>query len=375
MAELLTEKELLDRLRTGQLSLPPLRFEVVKIDAGKRDDNGWDLLLDASWESQRARFAAECKSRSTPKAFEEAVRRSQDAKLPPRSLAMIVLPYLRESQLVELERRGISGIDLCGNGVVVVPGKFSVFRTGGENRFPSYAPIKNIYRRNTSMVGRALLANPVFQSVQDVRKFVNNRNPLVTRWGKTPMGLGTVSKALKGLEDDLTVDRREGVRLLQAEKLIDNLQENYEPPRTVRRVRMKVEIGKRSLSQLLRKTANAANLPVVATGLSSVSRYAVMQRENVLSVYCPRSRPLQERLAGKETDRFPNVELIETDDQPPYFDARDEQGFPWASPLQTYLELMAGDKRDRETAEQVRDCLLRQTGAGESVHSRSERRR
>jgi len=53
---------------------------------------------------------------------------------------------------------------LCGNGVVGVPGEFFVFRTGAENRFPTYTPIKNIYRRNTSMVARALLTDPDFRS-------------------------------------------------------------------------------------------------------------------------------------------------------------------------------------------------------------------
>lgn len=65
-----------------------------------------------------------------------------------------------------------------------------------------------------------------------------------------------------------------------------------------------------------------------------------------------------ERLPGKEDDRFPNLELLETETQSVYFDARDENGFVWTSPVQTYLELAAGDKRNRDTAEQVRSFLL-----------------
>jgi len=77
-----------------------------------------------------------------------------------------------------------------------------------------------------------------------------------------------------------------------------------------------------------------------------------------LSVYCPRLETLLDRLSGSESDRFPNLELIETDDETVYFDARKEGDFWWASPVQVYLELMAGDKRDRETAEQVKAYLL-----------------
>ncbi|MFM7319404.1 MAG: hypothetical protein ACKO5E_20860, partial [bacterium] len=41
------------------------------------------------------------------------------------------------------------------------------------------------------------------------------------------------------------------------------------------------------------------------------------------------------------------------------FDARQDEGFLWASPVQTWLELMRGDKRDRETANQVKGRILR----------------
>jgi hypothetical protein len=52
------------------------------------------------------------------------------------------------------------------------------------------------------------------------------------------------------------------------------------------------------------------------------------------------------------------VVLEETRDDTVYFDVRRENGAIRASPIQTYLELMAGDKRDRETAVQVADEIL-----------------
>jgi len=50
-------------------------------------------------------------------------------------------------------------------------------------------------------------------------------------------------------------------------------------------------------------------------------------------------------------------------DETVYFDARQEEDFRWASPVQVYLELMAGDKRDRDTAEQVKSFLLKNVGS------------
>ena len=51
---------------------------------------------------------------------------------------------------------------------------------------------------------------------------------------------------------------------------------------------------------------------------------------------------------------------METEDETVYFDAREERDFWWASPVQVYLELMAGDKRDQETAEQVKSLILKE---------------
>ena len=60
----------------------------------------------------------------------------------------------------------------------------------------------------------------------------------------------------------------------------------------------------------------------------------------------------------EETERFANVQLMETGDNTAYFDIRRESKILSASPIQTYLELMSGDKRDRETAEQVAENIL-----------------
>jgi hypothetical protein len=48
----------------------------------------------------------------------------------------------------------------------------------------------------------------------------------------------------------------------------------------------------------------------VAAGTSSVGQYAVMQRGDLLAVYCPRSEMMMEQLSGSQTDRFPNIEIM-----------------------------------------------------------------
>jgi hypothetical protein len=277
---------------------------------------------------------------------------------------MVMLPFLRESQLQELERRGISGIDLSGNGVVIVPRRLLLYRTGNPNQYRSSAPIKNIYRKNTSMVGRSFLATPAFPTVRAVCDDVNARNLLVRTGTRTPMRIGTVSKAITALEQDLIVARSDGYRLLQADKLLDALADNYEPPTQPRRVRLKVDTKGTNLARWVVDRTRPSTLTWTVTGLSSVGRYAVMAREDTLALYCTNLEELRAAVSGSETDRFPNLELVEADDEPVYFDAQEDKKLLWASPTQCYLELMAGDKRDRETAEQVKAYVLNRIGGG-----------
>jgi hypothetical protein len=354
-----TEREMLNQLRSGKVPLPPLSLRFLEGDQKARGNLRFDALVEASWRGSIAKFAVECKSLSTPKAFRDGLNLLRTSSLPKSYQPLLFLPFLSERQLKELEGEGISGIDLCGNGVVVVPGMFAIFRSGGKNRFSSSAPIKNIYRKNSSMVGRVFLLRSGYDTVQEICAEINRRNLLVNRWDKRPMSLSTVSKSLKTLEEDLIVDRNDIIRLLQPDKLLEKLSENYAPPNIKERVRLKVQEESGKLRQMLLKQSQELSLPLVAAGTSSVGQFAVMQRGDLLSVYCPRLEMMLERLSGSQSDRFPNLELVETEDETVYFDGRQEGNFWWASPVQVYLELMAGDKRDQETAEQVKSYIIK----------------
>jgi hypothetical protein len=354
-----TEKEMIEQLRKGGVSLPPLSFRFLEGEPVAGGNLHFDALVEASWRESIAKFAVECKSHSTPKAFQDGLNLLKTSSLPEGYWPLLFLPFLSEQQLQELEREGISGIDLCGNGMVVVPGMLAVFRSGEKNRFSSSAPIKNIYRKNSSMVGRVFLLRSGYETVQEICAEINRRNTLVKRWDKRAMSLSTVSKALKTLEEDLIIARKDTIRLLQPDRLLERLSNNYVPPNIKERVRLKIWEESGTIGELLRKKSQALGLPLVATGTSSIGKYAVMQRGDLLSIYCPRLEMLLERLSGSQSDRFPNLELVETEDETIYFDARQEGDFWWASPVQVYLELMAGDKRDRETAEQVKSFLLK----------------
>jgi len=357
-----TKREILDQLRQGKVQLPPLTIRFVDDQLNVGEDKLIDAYIEAKWKRKSARFAVECKALSTPKFFQSSINYLKSLPLPKNVFPMLIMPFLSEQQLKELERVGISGIDLCGNCVVVSPGTFSVFRSGGKNRFPSSAAIKNIYRKNSSMVGRGFFVYSDFQTVQDIRATINQRNLLVNRWNKKPMSLSTVSKVLKTMVEDLIITRNETIRLLQPDKLLEKLCDNYNPPVVKELICLKISGSNKSILKLLSEQSQQLDLPIIASGTSSVTRYTVMQRGDLLTVYCPKLEMLLKKLPGSQSDRFPNLELLETEDEPVYYDARQEDGFWWASPLQVYMELMVGDKRDQETAEQLKALILNNAG-------------
>jgi hypothetical protein len=289
-------------------------------------------------------------------------------------LPMLIVPFLRENQLEELQRRKTSGIDLSGNGVVTVPGKLLVYRSGAPNKYPDSAPTKYAYRGATSLVARVFLSKPEFRSLSDIEEEIRIRGGRVV--------LSTISKALKRMESDLIVDRTAGgIKLRQPDKLLENLADSYSDPKITKMVTLAIKelpakpkgskltaggvtvTGKASLETLLAEETNPVAL--VLTGRSSIENYAVMGRQEWPVLYTTDIdrliRPWGEKV--EETSRFIDFELRETDDPTVYFDVRMAQNRPYASPIQVFLECSAGDKRERETALQVKDLILRRPKA------------
>jgi len=207
-------------------------------------------------------------------------------------------------------------------------------------------------------VARVLLLERQFQTVGDVLASIKLRGGSLT--------LGTVSKALKRLEADLAISRpsRNVVRVLQPDVLLEGLLGAYQPPKV-----QGIWLGKVSLpaSELLARLRGIAGTSggLVRTGESSASEYAVWAGEPIVACYC-RETPatLIERLGAEadETLAFPNLRLTQTEDQRVYFDARSS----WiASPIQAWLEMASGDKRQKQTAEQIYNGILIETGVGD----------
>lgn len=366
--DMLSEAEIRKQFADGY-DFPPLQIRLGKGDELLDRNDELDAILAVTAEDQTFDFAAEFKSRSTPRIFEEALSTIQKAAERRQMLPMLVVPFLRENQLVELQQRKLSGIDLSGNGVVAVPGKLLVYRTGSPNRYPDSAPTKYAYRGATSLVARAFLCQAKFQSLADIRNGISIRGGNVV--------LSTISKALKRLESDLIVDRTaSGFRLRQADKLLEKLAESYTDPKTIKTATFAIKRGAlttrgeqpgagdftaaAALAPLFGEGQQQASL--VLTGRSSIENYAVMGRQEWPVLYTTHIDRLIRTWGDgvEETSRFIDFELRETDDPTVYFDVRMTENLPYASPIQVFLECSAGDKREREAALQVKELILRE---------------
>ena len=61
---MLTEKEMLDQLRQGEVQLPPLTFRLLEDQLNIWEDKRVDAYIEAKWKRKSARFAVECKALS-----------------------------------------------------------------------------------------------------------------------------------------------------------------------------------------------------------------------------------------------------------------------------------------------------------------------
>jgi hypothetical protein len=350
----IAERLILDELKKG-IEFPPLKAVRVEIEPhnwesiSSKSQYRPDLGVDFVWQDKEYKFIAEVKRQSTPKALDDAIRQIQNYvwEMFPQNVGrkyypMVVVPYLSSEALERLIESNISGFDLSGNGVIIVPGGWFVYRTGAKNRFPTSTTIKNVFRGTSSLVARVLLMRPQFNSVNEVYEEIRRREGEIT--------LPTVSKALKVLGEELIVGREEGVRLLDASRLLELLERNYRRPVVRRRLRGKLSDWQADLGHML---LNAQEQKVKLVG-EDVTRYAVMPSAGRnLSVYTSSIETALRGVGFTESSRFWDVELLETDEPTIYFDRRRAENFYWMSPIEVYLGLRAGGKRERETAEQM----------------------
>lgn len=361
MAKRLTEQKIRELVQ--ELEFKPLKITVERqgLKAGERSKGAGadvDMLLNIAWKNNAEKFAADVLGQATPKQIEtkilrlneyagETTRDSGGRRGKNRLYPLIIAPFLSEKTLNRLAEAEISGIDLSGNGVVVVPDKLFIYRTGEKNKFLSNAPIKNVFRGTSSLCARVFFNKSEYENVGEIL------GEITTRGGKTTFP--TVSKVLKTLEEELLIAKGEKVRLLDAKKLLDLLVKNYRRPEARRTLGVKCT----DLSPALEKMSENAKKKNILFAWNYPARYTVMPSDTFpMKIYTESVVELLEGVDFAETSRFPDITLLETDEPTVYFDRRKERESYFLSPLETFLQLSTEGKREQEAASLMIEKLM-----------------
>ncbi|HVI00137.1 MAG TPA: hypothetical protein VM869_15580 [Enhygromyxa sp.] len=351
---------MLERVTSDGFSLGPVTFtrEQVATPRGQVDV----LVAHLDRTKLERRFVFEYQVAWTRKSCMEAVerlRRAGGRKL----LPMLLTPYLSPELLDELVAERISAIDACGNGLLADPPALFILRTGAkkpkQHKQPSSPTRLAIYESSNvaTLVPRIFLSQRVFPTTTAVLDACHARM-MTLGAAPTPLTLSTVSKALRQLDEDLVTDRRGRERHLRdPERLLQHLQRGFRLPSTPPLLlKSKLTVAK-MWTQL---QASRPQLRFVATGRQSAIRHIGLAGPDRLQLYVSDASLAQQALEAKPTQAFPNLELIETGDEAPYFDSREHDRGVWSSPLQCYLELarIQADPRERDVAEKLRAKLI-----------------
>ena len=220
----LKENEIISELENRE-NLSPLMVDRVEQSSSKIGNWGIDAIITFSIQDGPSFNAAvDLLPISTPKSISQKINVLVNfaSKLKKQKMVpMIIAPYISGKESNLLVDQGISWIDLSGNMLIKIPQSIYIERTGKPNKFPDTSPIKKIYEGTSSLVCRALLLNPEgFSTLNEIVDFINKRNAAIT--------IGTVSKVLKSLEEELIVSKSESmITLKNPGVLLDNLAEGY----------------------------------------------------------------------------------------------------------------------------------------------------
>ena len=348
--EQISEIEMLSRFRVGEVLLAPLVVRtLIQSDRPRKGDAHVELGLPK--ESEGFRFAVEAKGRATPQSVQLAIAQARAAAADSAELPMIQVPFLSRARLQDLEREGVSGVDLCGNGLIVVPGRLFVLRSGEPNRYRDSRPLNNPYRGRSAMVARMLLIRPRWESLSALAAKV--------REAGAALSLPQVSKAVQALAEDLVVSKEAGaITLREPLRLLDELGRAWQQPRIRARQTLRLPAGMDWAARL----SSSATTKWAVTGGSSVTRYTAFSESGPRVIAVSDLGAVTEFLNGTTEDvpSFADIELIQTDEAGFFFDNEiDERGVRWASRLQTWLELQSGDARQQTAAHELRSLLLR----------------
>jgi hypothetical protein len=346
-----------------------VRIRAVKAEPEKTFDIQFELVSGKS----RVVVIGEIKSAVSLKLLQDIapwVRRMKSLR-PGVSFAVICPALSPRSQSYCIEQ-GIDFIDLAGNISVNVSGTFTLQRLGlrdkertGESASPTFT---NVFSGRYSRVLRVLLEKPKPWTLTEIANELEaetNRvgRALSTRQVQLTVSLGTISKAISSLDEQLWV-RRQGSSVVVPEprRLLLEWAEKYKE-RFRWRLRSSFETSNplgttlteinASLRPLLRGpcafTAAAAATDAPFIDLDRIDIFLLSNQDDA------KLRQLDERPVSVTG---PRLRFIYPYDEGVFLYSRTDASVPRVSNIQAYLDLYARGGRDLKQADYLLDNAI-----------------
>jgi hypothetical protein len=334
------------------------------------DSRPFDVRFDLESGTNKVRVYAEIKQSISPRQLENIAPWIARLKAIEKDAAFaIVSPTLSQQAQAFCIEAGIDFLDLAGNISINVPGKFVLQRTGqrGKNVVRSAEGPRevNVFSGRFSRVLRVLLQNPrdwtLSEIAQELEKESRN-NPLAG--GFQPdlqsrrsfvVSPGTISKALRTLEEQLWV-RRRGTSILVPEprRLLDAWAAKYRE-RYRARLRSSITFPNpfgQDLTTISNGLGSSSIGPFAFTGPAAANVRAPFIDLDTVDVYLPQPKQTESlRDLPKRKADGPPLRFLEPYDLGVFMYAKRFDNIPVVSDIQAYLDLSARGGRDQKQAD------------------------
>jgi hypothetical protein len=361
------EQTITDALRaqTPVAGLSGVRFSEVNDTSAEP----FDVSFQIESGSSRVLVFAEIKPSFTPKALEGIAPWIARLKtVQPDAAFAVITSYLSQQAQEFCIENGIDFIDLAGNISINVPGRFVLRRLGMKGRQPLDARqsprILDVYSGRASRVLRVLLQKPGQWSLTETATEIANQsranpfseNPSVTNPGFSfEISLGTISKAIATLEQELWIRRRDSAILVpEPRRLLIRWAEKYKE-RYRWRLRSSFTCPNPfgndpvAINQAL---SSLAPNSYAFTGAAAAALGAPFVDLDVIDLFVTSPESAQRfRQLKSRASSGPDIRFLYPYDFGVFMYSRRQSGVPTVSNVQDYLDLYARGGRDLKQAE------------------------
>lgn len=329
-----------------QLSLAHMSF----VGESGHANNGVDIVAETEFAGRPMRLVVDVKSNGQPRMAHQAayqlkryLRQSGQGGVP-----MFIAPYLSKQSQAACREEGIAYLDFEGNARIAFDTVFIHRQVEGKPD-PERRALRSLFKPKSARILRVLLNEPA-------RAW---RVTELAEAAKVSIGLvSTIGTALRDREWAEQSDQ--GLYLADPSGLLDEWARNYEPPKG-EEVRLYTHLHGKAMTERLRDLVGEEGRVALAS-FSAADWYAPFVRQNSSYFYADEKGlgVLQALLSLSAPAKGANVIVRVPDEDGVLDDARPTApGIIATSPVQTYLDLMAGGERGVEGAEHLKEQLLR----------------